>query len=280
MSSTGIRVMVSPSRWTLPEVGRTSPEIVRSSVVLPAPLAPSTAVTVPSGTWKRGVVERADRAVVGRQLLNYEHRSSPPARASGRPPRRGQVRLEHALVLAHLEGAPAAITRPKSSTTIRSQTDVTRSMWWSTSITAIELRSESISLRELRHLVRAEAARRLVQKQQLGLGHERSRQRDPLLHGERQRRRHPIGDVGAVEPLQRHVRPLSQLALVAIGPRQRKQRAREPGAAEALARRPSRSRPRSAARTARLPAASGRSRAKRAVRAVAAELMAAPLERA
>ena len=42
--------MSSPASFTLPELGRTSPVIVRSSEVLPAPLAPSTAVTEPSGT--------------------------------------------------------------------------------------------------------------------------------------------------------------------------------------------------------------------------------------
>ena len=42
--------MSSPNSFTLPELGRTRPVIVRNSEVLPAPLAPSTAVTEPSGT--------------------------------------------------------------------------------------------------------------------------------------------------------------------------------------------------------------------------------------
>jgi len=42
--------MSRSSRNTPPERGRTSPEIVRSSVDLPAPLAPSTAVMLEAGT--------------------------------------------------------------------------------------------------------------------------------------------------------------------------------------------------------------------------------------
>ena len=50
MSSTGVWVMSSPASVTRPELDRSSPEIVRSSDVLPAPFAPSTAVTFPSST--------------------------------------------------------------------------------------------------------------------------------------------------------------------------------------------------------------------------------------
>src|SRR4051794_1162250 len=47
MASTGARVMSSPSSRTCPRSQRTSPLIVRSSVVFPAPLAPRTAVIRP-----------------------------------------------------------------------------------------------------------------------------------------------------------------------------------------------------------------------------------------
>ena len=40
----------SPRSKTSPESGRSSPEITRSVVVLPAPLAPISATTSPSGT--------------------------------------------------------------------------------------------------------------------------------------------------------------------------------------------------------------------------------------
>ena len=39
-----------PSKNTLPTVGVTNPETVRASVLLPAPLAPSTATTEPGCT--------------------------------------------------------------------------------------------------------------------------------------------------------------------------------------------------------------------------------------
>jgi hypothetical protein len=48
IASTAARVMSSPSRRTVPETGRTRPLIVRSSVVLPAPFAPRTAVIRPA----------------------------------------------------------------------------------------------------------------------------------------------------------------------------------------------------------------------------------------
>src|SRR4051794_37526633 len=52
ISSAGVRVSSWPSYVALPDWARTSPVIVRSSVVLPAPLAPSTAVTSPRGAVK------------------------------------------------------------------------------------------------------------------------------------------------------------------------------------------------------------------------------------
>ena len=50
MSSTATPSRSSPSRRTWPALGRSSPEIVRSSEVLPAPFAPSTAVMLPPRT--------------------------------------------------------------------------------------------------------------------------------------------------------------------------------------------------------------------------------------
>ena len=43
-------LMVMPSKVTFPAAAGTSPEMVRASVLLPAPLAPSTAVTEPRPT--------------------------------------------------------------------------------------------------------------------------------------------------------------------------------------------------------------------------------------
>src|ERR1700730_17491935 len=47
ISSGGRRARLTPATRTRPWRGRTNPVIVRSSVLLPAPLAPSTAVIVP-----------------------------------------------------------------------------------------------------------------------------------------------------------------------------------------------------------------------------------------
>ena len=52
MDSTVRPTMASPSKRTDPPRGFTSPEIVRSSVVLPAPLAPRTAVIAPGSASK------------------------------------------------------------------------------------------------------------------------------------------------------------------------------------------------------------------------------------
>ncbi len=52
IASAGTRDRSVPSSRTVPRSARTSPETVRSSVVFPAPLAPSTAVTFPRGAVK------------------------------------------------------------------------------------------------------------------------------------------------------------------------------------------------------------------------------------
>jgi len=50
MSSARERVMSSSQKRTRPERGFTIPDTARSSELLPAPLAPSTAVMLPAGT--------------------------------------------------------------------------------------------------------------------------------------------------------------------------------------------------------------------------------------
>ena len=56
---------VAPVERMRPARARTRPEIVRSSVVLPAPLAPSTAVMLPSATSKETPSSARHRAVGG-----------------------------------------------------------------------------------------------------------------------------------------------------------------------------------------------------------------------
>jgi hypothetical protein len=50
IDSTGARAMSRPSSRIVPARGRTTPDSVRSSDVLPAPFAPRTAVMLPCGT--------------------------------------------------------------------------------------------------------------------------------------------------------------------------------------------------------------------------------------
>ena len=120
--------MSRPASRTRPELGRTSPVIVRSSEVLPAPLAPSTAVTDPSGTSSDTSSTRPDRPVVGGQLLNREHRSAPVPRA--RRPSVGlapEVGLEHARILLHLRRLAVGDHAGRSRARRRGRTPTSRS---------------------------------------------------------------------------------------------------------------------------------------------------------
>jgi len=52
MRSAGSAVMSSPAKRMRPAAARTSPEMVRRSVVLPAPFEPTMQVISPAGTAK------------------------------------------------------------------------------------------------------------------------------------------------------------------------------------------------------------------------------------
>ena len=107
-------------------------------------------------------------------------------------------------------------------------------MWCSTSITAIELRSESISFASSDISSAPSPPAGSSSSSSWGSDTSARASATRFCDRERQRRRQPNGDVVAVQPFQRRMGPLAQLALVAIRPRQRQQRAGEPGAAEAL----------------------------------------------
>ena len=117
-------------------VGRTRPDSVRSRVVLPAPLAPSTAVMVPAAHGQVDVVaapaRRRSRRSARRTLSSAASAVMPPPRRRSRPgrPRRPPGRR------GSRRACRRRSRRPKSSTTISSQTAITRSMWCSTSSTA------------------------------------------------------------------------------------------------------------------------------------------------
>ena len=121
---------------------------------------------------RRARAPRRSRA----QALNLEHSA-----ASDAP----EVGLQHGRVVAHL-GRRARRRSPGRSRGRRcGRRPITRSMWCSTSITASGRVRRADQLAELVHLVVGQAAGRLVEQQQLGLGDERAGQRDPLLHARR-----------------------------------------------------------------------------------------------
>ena len=72
----GRRTMLSPSKSIVPAVGRISPEMVFSSVVLPAPLAPISVTIWPCSIVERDVVQHLDLAVAGAQALDRQHAHS------------------------------------------------------------------------------------------------------------------------------------------------------------------------------------------------------------
>src|SRR5436305_11457232 len=88
-----------------PDAGRTRPLMVRSKVVLPAPLAPSTAVMVPGAARN----ETPSSARTAPYVVTTSSIASPSSVATAHLPRLcvdvlAEVRLEHLLVVLHLVG--------------------------------------------------------------------------------------------------------------------------------------------------------------------------------
>ena len=65
--------MSAPSNVIVPGDGRSSPEIVRSVVVLPAPFEPISATSSPSPTLQRHALQRADVAVLDVDVVELKH---------------------------------------------------------------------------------------------------------------------------------------------------------------------------------------------------------------
>ena len=72
----GSPAMSVPRSMMRPRAGRSMPAMVRISVVLPAPLAPTMATIAPSGDLERHAVERADVAVEHFEVLDGEHHTA------------------------------------------------------------------------------------------------------------------------------------------------------------------------------------------------------------
>ena len=62
-----------PSISTEPESGRTSPAIMETVVVLPAPLGPSSPTVSPGARAKRHTVDRDHVAVALLEIVDFEH---------------------------------------------------------------------------------------------------------------------------------------------------------------------------------------------------------------
>src|SRR5437763_1039729 len=160
-----MRVMSRPSNCTVPERARTSPEIVRRSDVLPAPFAPSTAVTLPSGTSS----DTSSTARTG----PYEQ-TTPASSSIRRLPLllffRAEVRLEHSGVRANLvrrtgRDEPAGVEHRHPVADRHDEVHPVLHEHY-------RHRAPQVADRvtELREVVRAEAASGLVEQEQPRLG--------------------------------------------------------------------------------------------------------------
>ena len=74
ISSVALPAIGSPSKLIAPSV-RTMPQMARSVVVLPAPLAPSSVVMPPGSSAKLDAVQRLRLAVVRLETLDLEQRA-------------------------------------------------------------------------------------------------------------------------------------------------------------------------------------------------------------
>ena len=75
--------MSTPSKRTVPRCGRTVPEITLNSVVLPAPLGPTSPTISPAATESETLVERAQAAELDADVAQLKHRGIPRPHASG-----------------------------------------------------------------------------------------------------------------------------------------------------------------------------------------------------
>ena len=195
----------------------TSPASVFISVVLPAPLAPSSAVTPPART-PATVHGSPGGAVAGRR--------GPRSRASSlrhsclrttRPPKYTESTFSLRPISC---GSPCAISRPWCSTTMRLHSSISARITCSitSSVNPREACSRRNVSQHLRHLDRRQSGHDLVEQQQARARGDRARHLEALLTGQRQRRRGPMRDVGEADLVEhlrarrdrRHVRSASR----------------------------------------------------------------------
>src|SRR5919197_3064389 len=175
MRSTGSCPMLRPSKRMTPARARTRPDSVRSSEVLPAPLAPRTAVMLPWATSND---------------TPFSARTGPYAVSSSSTcsiDLDSEIGVEHALVGLDLGGRPvrdAAAEVEHDDAVADRHDEVDAVLDEQHRHVAAE---GADALAQLLHVVAAEPAGRLVEEDELRARDERPRQRDALLDGVRQR---------------------------------------------------------------------------------------------
>src|SRR6185437_15203831 len=188
------------------------PQIALSVVVLPAPLAPSRVVTSPSSTTK---LMPCRTFVCPYAALRSTTSSS--AGIFGLP----EIGADHLRLVAHLLRRAvgdllAELQRHHLVRYAHHQAHVMLDQ----QDAELELLADRDQQRgQLVHLAVVEAARRLVEQQQLRLANQRPRQLDPLLRAEGQRRHRHVGHILEVQQVQQAMKLLVRPTL--LGPHDR-----------------------------------------------------------
>src|SRR4051812_49931605 len=210
-----------------PVRGRTSPLMLRSNVVLPAPLAPSTAVMVPGST----VIETSSSA----RTAPYVVTTSSTCSIVHRPHLGGafvdllaEIGLENHGVVADLGGSaggdhPAEVENDDPAAPLHDEVHVMLDE--EDGDVLLEVAEQ---LAEITHLLVAQPGRGLVQEQQLRVGDECAGESDALLDAVRELARQAIGDLDDVEIGQLRDGSLAQAQLVAVAAREREERRTDP----------------------------------------------------
>src|SRR5215472_16189240 len=229
--SSGLRPARSaPSSRIRPLRGRTRPLITRNSVVLPAPLAPSTAVIEPASA----VIVTLSSARTSPYPATSSSMASDAAPSGWTPwapavlVTIGSARTE---VGGRYRGVGLDLLRGAAGDHLSEVEDDERLAERHHQVHVMLHDDEgrlggefANELAQLGELTLGQAAGGLVEQQQLRPGDERPRQRDPLAHAVRQFARPRVRDLGGPHPLERLACLLAQPALVALGAGQPKQR--------------------------------------------------------
>src|SRR5579875_426010 len=201
ISSTPAAVISRPSSATRPARGRLSPEIARRRVVLPAPLAPRTAVTDPAAACR--LTPSSARIAPYSQTRSCT--SSIAGALSLSPPRlRLRTSARRSRLLAQIGGYHARVAAHRRGITGRNHTpevkrhepfaDVRHKLHVVIDKHHRHCAAQPVQqLHELLELARIEPARGLIEQQQLRLPDERTRKRDALLAGVGEAAGHPLG---------------------------------------------------------------------------------------